>query len=75
MSKNGGKLQETASDIINDINIHLTNLLTFFEEIFLLCIKDNWDNSFKFELFRYPEEKINQKCPSLYFVSLTMGTQ
>ena len=69
-AKNNGALQETASDIITDMDIHLTSLLIFFEEIFLLCIQDNWDDRFKYKLFRHPEEKINKKCPLLYFVSL-----
>ena len=69
-AKRDGALQKTASDIITDMDIHLNNLLTFFEETFLLCIKDNWKKRFKFELFRYPEEKIDKKCPSLYSVSL-----
>lgn len=71
-AKNGGNLQEIASDIITDMNIDLTNLLSFFEEIFLICVKDNWDTRFQFELFRRPEEKIDKKCPLLYFVSLKL---
>ena len=71
--KTKGSLQEGASDIITDMDIHLTNMLTFFEKIFLLCVKDNWDNRFKFKLFKHPEDKINKKCPSLYFVSLKLN--
>jgi len=73
-AKKNGDLQEVASDIITDMDIHLTNLLTFFEEIFLLCIQDNWDDRFKFRLFKHPEDKINKKCPLLYFVSLKLET-
>jgi hypothetical protein len=70
-AKNGG-LQNDPSDIIVDMNIHMTNMLTFFEEIFLLCIQDNWDNSFNFQIYKHSDENINKKCPSLYFVSLEL---
>lgn len=63
-------LQKEASDIIVDMDIYLTNMLTFFEEIFLLCIMESWDSRFNFKLFKYPVDKINKRCPSLYFVSL-----
>ena len=72
--KKKGTLQKEASDIIVDMDIHLTNMLTFFEEIFFLCVRDNWDNRFKFKLFKHSEDKINKKCPSLYFVSLEFKT-
>jgi len=65
-----GDLQNAPSDIVTDMNIHMTNMLTFFEEMFLLCIKDNWNNNFNFQLYKHPDEKINKKCPTLYFVSL-----
>jgi len=69
-AKRSGDIQDVASDIITDMNIHLSNLLTFFEEIFILCIKDNWNDILNFEIFKYPDEKIDKKCPSLYFVSM-----
>ena len=71
-AKRSEDIQEVASDIITDMDIHMTNLLTFFEEIFLLCIKDNWDNRFKFEVFKHSDDKIDKKCPLLYFASIKL---
>ena len=67
--KNGGA-QNEPSDLIRDMDVFITNMLTFFEELFLLCVKDNWDVRFNFEIYRHKEESINVKCPALYFISL-----
>ena len=65
-----GDIQEGYSDIIHDMNVHMSNMLTFFEELFLLCLKDNWNISFNFGLFKKNAEDIDPKCPTLYFASI-----
>src|SRR3989304_8271311 len=70
-AKNGG-VQNEPSDIIRDMNIHMNNMLTFFEEIFILCIQDNWDDRYNFQIYKRTEDEINKKCPSVYFMSLKL---
>ncbi len=65
-----GAVQDEPSDLIIDMNGFVTDMLTFFEELFLLCVKDNWDVRFNYEIYRHKEENINAKCPTLYFISL-----
>jgi hypothetical protein len=69
-SQKDGEAQNKPSDIIMDMDVFIKNMLTFFEELFLLCVKDNWDGRFNFEIFRYNEDSINVKCPTLYFISI-----
>lgn len=70
-AKNGG-VQNKPSDIIMDMNIYMNNMLTFFEEVFMLCIQDNWDVRYNFQIYKRTENEINKKCPSVYFVSLEL---
>lgn len=64
-----GEVQNDFSDIIKDMDIHLSNMLTFFEELFVLCVRDNWDHRMNFEISKRKEENVDKKCPTLYFVS------
>ena len=68
--KKNGCLQKEASDIVIDMGTYLKNMLTFFEEIFILCVMDNWDNDFNFKILRLPEDKVNKRCPLIYIISL-----
>ena len=68
-SSYNGKIQDEPSDLIKDMDIFITKMLNFFEELFLLCVKDNWDIRFNYEICRHKEENINVKCPALYFIS------
>lgn len=67
-----GEIKSEPSDIIIDMNIYITNMLTFFEEVFLICIQDNWDNRYDFQLYKHTEKEVNMKCPCIYFVSLKL---
>jgi hypothetical protein len=73
-AKKGGGIQEEFTDIIHDMDVHMLNMLTFFEELFLICIKDNWDIRFNFGLFKRKSEDIDPKCPTLYFVSFNSSS-
>jgi hypothetical protein len=70
-AKKGG-VQNKPSDIIRDMNIHMNSMLTFFEELFILCIQDNWDDRYNFQIYKRTENEINKKRPSVYFVSLKL---
>ena len=73
-SADNGEVQNNYSDVIKDMDVHLTNMLTFFEELFVLCVRDNWDPRMNFEIFKRNEEIVDKKCPTLYFVSLKTET-
>lgn len=73
-SKNGG-IQKKPSGIIKDMDAHMNNMLTFFEEMFMLCIQDNWDGLYNFKIYKHPDNKINNKCPIVYFVTINSSKQ
>lgn len=64
-----GDVQDEPRDLIVTMNVFVTNMWTFFEELFLLCVKDNWDNRCNYEIYRHKKEDINAKCPTLYYIS------
>jgi hypothetical protein len=74
LRKRGGDVQQNFSDIIVDMDIQLSNMMTFFEEIFLVCIKDNWNKKYKFKLYKKSEKDINDQCPTLYYINLNMDS-
>jgi hypothetical protein len=55
------------------MNTHLYNLLTFFEELYILSVLDNHDQQlpFEFEVYRLPDDKIKAECPILYIAQAT----
>jgi hypothetical protein len=65
-----GSIQTEFSDILTDMNVYLSNLLTFFEELLICCIQDSSDKNYNFEIYKQIPENINKKCPTIYFVSL-----
>lgn len=69
-TERNGKKQKEPSDITVDMNIYMHNMTTFFEELFLLCIQDNWLNDYNFEIYRKKDDEINKECPTAYFVSV-----
>ena len=71
--KGKGK-QDKFSDIIRDMDVYMSNMLMFFEELFLFSLKDNWDKRFDFGLFRKAEEDIDPKCPIVYCISFNRDT-
>lgn len=68
LSDRNGPIQTYWSDIVTDMHTHMQNLLTFYEELYILSILDNRASSlpFEFEIFRLPSEKIQSRCPVLY---------
>jgi len=68
-SEKGGSTQNDPTDLISNIDTFINNMLTFFEELFLLCIRDNWDTRYKYEIHRHKDENIRAECPMKYFIS------
>jgi hypothetical protein len=73
LSDRGGSVQGYWSDIVKDMDTHLHNMLTFFEELYILCVLDNRDQRlpFEFEVYRLPDDKIKAECPVLYVAQAT----
>jgi hypothetical protein len=73
LSDRGGPVQEYWSDIIKDMNTHMHNMLTFLEEVYILCILDRCDRRlpFEFAVYRKPEDDISKECPVLYVAQVT----
>jgi len=44
LTKNALGKQNEFSDLIYDLNVHMNNFLTFFEEMLILCVKKELDN-------------------------------
>lgn len=68
LSGRNGPVQTNWSDIIKDMDTHIHNMLTFLEELYILCALDNRDQRLPFdrEVYRLPDDRINPKCPVIY---------
>lgn len=73
LSDRGGPVQEYWSDIIKDMDTHMHNMLTFLEEVYILCILDRCDQRlpFEFAVYRKPEDDSSEECPVLYVAQVT----
>ena len=69
--KSAGDAQSEFSDIIKDMGIYKFNLLTFFEELFVLSVRDNFHQKWGFEIRKILHKDIKQNCPIKYFVTLS----
>ena len=68
-SRDEGEVQNEPCDLIREMDVLINNMLEFFEELFLLCAKDNWDDLYNYEILQHEKEDINAKCPILYYIS------
>ena len=69
LTKKGLGRQDDYTDLISDLDARVYNMLTFFEEVLVLCLQDELKKGKnQLEIFRIPKEKINPKCPILYHV-------
>ena len=68
LSERGGSVQNFWSDIVEGMEMNLHNMLTFFEELYILSVLDNRNQRlpFEFEICRFPDDKIKTECPVLY---------
>ncbi|RJP32215.1 MAG: hypothetical protein C4527_06415 [Candidatus Omnitrophota bacterium] len=73
LSARNGPIQEYWSDIIKDMDIHMDNMLSFLEEVYILCILDCCDRRipFEFSVYRKSEDDISEEFPVLYFAQVT----
>ncbi|MCP4613976.1 MAG: hypothetical protein GY845_35260 [Planctomycetes bacterium] len=69
-----GSVQKEFSDIITDMNVYLSNLLTFSEDLLMFCIIDNSNKSYHFKIYKQLPENIYENCPTIYFVSMDKNT-
>ena len=67
-SKEFGR-QDDYTDLIGDLDVRIYNMLTFFEEILLLCLQGELKDT-ALMIFRIPNERINPKRPIAYEVNL-----
>jgi hypothetical protein len=58
------------SPIAHDMDVFVTNLLTFFEETLLLCI-EKFPSGFPIGFAEIPEAQRDPKCPVRFRVDLT----
>jgi hypothetical protein len=70
LTKKGLERQDHYTDLIHDLDVRIYNMLTFFEEILVLCLQDELKDHKIFTIFRRTKEQINPKCPIVYEVSL-----
>jgi hypothetical protein len=73
LSDRGGPVQGYWSDIIKDMDTHMHNMITFLEEVYILCILDRCDRRlpFEFAVYRKPEHDISRECPVVYVAQVT----
>ena len=69
LTKKGLGIQDDYTDLICDLDVRIYNMLTFFEEVLLLCLQGELKDA-TLMIFRIPKEKINPKCPIAYEISL-----
>lgn len=70
LTKKGLEHQKHYTDLIHDLDVRIYNMLTFFEEILVLCLKDELKDHKLLTIFRKKKEQINPKCPVLYEINL-----
>ena len=61
--------QDDYTDLIFDLDVRIYNMLTFFEEVLLICLQGELKDT-ALMIFRIPNEKLNPKCPIAYEVNL-----
>ena len=73
LSERGGPIQDYWSDIVKDMDTHLHSMLTFFEELYILCVLENCDQRlpFEFGVYRLPDDEIGEECPVIYAAQAT----
>lgn len=65
-----GMEQENLLDLLKDIEVFMNNLVSLGEELFLLCIKDTWNDNFPFLLYKVAEDRLDPQCPIQYGITI-----
>lgn len=68
LSRKGLGIQSEYTDLIHDFNVHISNMLTFFEELLVLCVQGELQGTM-FAVFRKRKEDIRVDCPVVYEVN------
>jgi hypothetical protein len=68
--KKGLARQDHYTDLIRDMDVWIYNMLTFFEELLLLCLQDELKGQKLLTIFRRTNAQINPKCPIVYEINL-----
>jgi hypothetical protein len=68
-AKKAGK-QEHFSDIAADFSVFLENMLTFFEELLLLCIENEIKDNVILTIYKREPEDIQPDCPVVYGITI-----
>jgi len=66
--KNIGK-QSDWTDLVHDFNVYLYNILTFFEELLILSLKDKFLKNSFLDIYKKNEKDILKECPMVYEVN------
>ncbi len=64
------KLKYDFVDLCNDLSVFSHNMLHFFEEFLLICVKEKLAESKILDLGKIPDQDVNLKCPIKYKVTL-----
>jgi len=68
LSKKNMPVQGHETDLIHDFNVFLDNMLSFFEELLILCLSDKMGKAL--QIFKRNEKDIDPECPIKYFISI-----
>ena len=58
-------------DLIKDFQVHLENLLTFHEQVVLLCLESLQGFEDMFVIYHIKESEIDNECPVFYKISIS----
>ncbi len=70
LTKNGLERQDGYSDLIQDLQVRMHNMWSFFEDLLLLCLQDELKEHKLLTVVRKRKEEINPKCPIVYEINL-----
>jgi hypothetical protein len=65
-----GKRQDHYTDLLQDMEACLHNLLSFAEELLVLCVKETWNTRLPFLLYKIAQERLDPRCPVQYGITI-----
>jgi hypothetical protein len=70
LTKKGLGRQDDFTDLLHNFGIFEHNMVTFFEELLILCIQEKIKDHPIFSLYKKKAEHVQQDCPVLYEINL-----
>jgi hypothetical protein len=58
------------SDIVLDMNVYVESMMSFAEELLILCLEKSHVNWLPYAFYRVPDNEIDPRCPIAYDVTL-----